>query len=88
MTTSTPTSALLTPYKAAKEVNAQLLEMNIDKVIPAQMIYTYVKKGYITSTLVGEKRMIAPEDLAAWFVIYVERAKLNAQLKALRVSNV
>ena len=91
--TETLTSVKLTaetysPYKAAKLINALLSERELDKVIPAQMIYNYTKKGYIPSQMNSDNHIvITHENLTKWFEIYVKRAELNAQLKALTVAN-
>lgn len=59
----------LTPYGAAKIVNALLAENGIEKVLPPQMFYTYVKKGYIPST----DGKISPTDLATWCDKYIAK---------------
>jgi hypothetical protein len=41
---------LLTPYRVAKIINEMLSHRGI-KEIPTQMIYNYVRKGYIVSVL-------------------------------------
>jgi hypothetical protein len=58
-----------TPYKAAKVVNAQLKDLGIEKVLPPQMFYTYVAKGFIPST----DKMISEEDLRDWFLKYYNK---------------
>lgn len=67
--TSTTTSATLSPYACAKVVNAELKNLGIEKVLPPQMFYTYVKKGSIPST----DKKVALEDLQTWFVAYVQK---------------
>jgi hypothetical protein len=62
-------TTLLTPYGAAKIVNALLAEAGVAKVLPPQMFYTYVKKGYIPST----DKKIAAVDLAAWAEKYIAK---------------
>ena len=57
---------LYTPYKASKFVNAKLSELGIEKVLPPQMFYTYVAKGFIPST----DKKIMQEDLEKWFEKY------------------
>ena len=66
----------MTPYAAAKIVNALLAEAGIDKVLPPQMFYTYAKKGYIPAT----DGRIAEADLAAWAEKYI--AKQQATVTA------
>jgi hypothetical protein len=63
----------MTPYAAAKQVNNQLAELGIEKVLPPQMIYTYVTKGYIKSVTVDGKKRVTAEALATWFVGYVNK---------------
>jgi hypothetical protein len=66
-------SGTVTPYGAAKIVNAQLAELNINKKLPPQMMYTYASKGYIPSTKIDNKIQIDKDELAKWFVEYVQR---------------
>jgi hypothetical protein len=63
------TTATLSPYACAKIVNAELAKLNIDKVLPPQMFYTYVAKNKIKST----NKKVALEDLQTWFVGYVNK---------------
>jgi hypothetical protein len=67
-TTST-TSATLTPYACAKIVNDELKTQGVAKQLPPQMFYTYVKKGYIKST----DKKVALVDLQVWFVAYLAK---------------
>jgi len=66
-------SNTMTPYAAAKLVNEQLKDMGIERVLPPQMLYTYVNKGYITATVVEGKKRVTHEDLATWFAKYVTK---------------
>lgn len=59
-----------TPYKASKIVNALLEEMGIEKVLPPQMFYNYVKKNFIKTNNEGK---IEEEELRRWFEKYVSR---------------
>jgi len=68
------TSATMTPYAAAKIVNAMLAEAGVEKTLPPQMFYTYVKKGYIAST----DGRVTVEALAEWAEKYI--AKQTATL--------
>jgi hypothetical protein len=70
----------LTPYAAAKLVNAALIEAGIEKVLPPQMFYNYttarVNKGktpLIPTTEVDGKIFIADTDLAVWLQKYVAK---------------
>jgi len=60
---------MLTPYAAAKIVNTLLAEAGVEKTLPPQMFYTYVKKGYIPST----DGRIDPKDLAVWAEKYIAK---------------
>ncbi len=74
-------SEQLTGYMCAKIVNARLRKEGVDKHLPEQMLYSYIKKGYIESTLNSEhKRVVSREALDKWFVKYLKKAKLLAQL--------
>jgi hypothetical protein len=72
-TEPTDTITFMSPYAAAKVVNAQLAELGIEKVLPPQMFYTYVKKNYIKSVLVDGKKKVTHTALAEWFVGYVNK---------------
>jgi hypothetical protein len=67
------TMSTMTPYAAAKIVNATLEAEGIEKVIPPQMMYTYAKKGYVASVLVDNKKRITEEGLQEWLQKYVAR---------------
>lgn len=57
----------LSPYQAAGVVNTWLKDLEIEKKLPPQMFYTYTKKAYIKSELVGGKVKVSREDLRDWF---------------------
>ncbi len=59
-----------TGYAAAKIVNSLLKEMGIEKSLPPQMFYNYMKKGFIETT---PEDMISEEALRSWFEKYVAR---------------
>lgn len=63
----------MTPYAAAKIVNARLVEEGISKEIPPQMIYNYVSKKYIASELVDGKKRVTEEGLNEWLLGYVNK---------------
>jgi len=69
----TITEPTMTPYAAAKLVNQQLADMGVEKVLPPQMLYTYVNKGYIKSVEVGGKKKVTHQALADWFAGYVNK---------------
>lgn len=58
----------MTPYAAAKLVNAWIADKGVDKKVPPQMLYTYVGKGYIEA-VVGEdgKKRTTETALRTWF---------------------
>lgn len=66
MTDTTTTTATLTPYACAKIVNDTLKARGVEKVLPPQMLYTYVKKAYIPST----DNKVSLVDLQVWFEKY------------------
>lgn len=55
------------PYKATTVVNGWIAEAGVDKKLPPQMLYTYVNKGYIASTVVNGKKVVTVEALRTWF---------------------
>jgi hypothetical protein len=59
----------MSPYKAAKLVNKWLVDDEINKILPPQMFYTYVSKGYIKST----NRLVEESDLSEWYQGYKTR---------------
>jgi hypothetical protein len=60
----------VTPYAAAKIVNAALAAAGVDKQLPPQMFYNYAKKGYIPTDAAGK---ISPADLEAWLAKYLAK---------------
>jgi hypothetical protein len=60
---------LMTPYGAAQLINQTLRTMGSEKVIRPQMVYNYVKKGYIPSS----EGRVSYEDLMDWFQKYCEK---------------
>lgn len=58
----------VSPYQAAKLVNAILVEVGL-KEIPPQMMYNYTKKGYIPSV----DKKIKVEDLHEWTTKYLAK---------------
>lgn len=71
-------SELYTPYQAAKLVNAVLDEHGI-KNIPPQMMYNYVGKGYIESTLVDGKKKVTLESVQSWLIKYLEKKGIKLE---------
>jgi len=70
------TATLVSPYAAAKLVNNELATRGVEKVLPPQMFYTYIKKQYIPST----NKKINVVDLMVWFEGYYKKLQgLKAQ---------
>ena len=59
-----------TPYAACKVVNAFLAEAGVAKVLPPQMFYTYVGKGFIPA---GTDKRIKSDDLLEWMLAYTAK---------------
>lgn len=76
---------LMTPYGAAKIVNAVLETYGL-KSIPPQMIYNYVGKGYIASTLVDGKKKVSMADLQAWTIKYLAKKGIALEVQEEEVS--
>lgn len=61
---------VVTQYEAAKEINAWFYKRGIEKVLPPQMIYNYVKDGRIDTVDItrGTRtyKMISPSALTRW----------------------
>ncbi len=62
----------VSPYRACQIVN-DLLGTNL----PPQMFYTYVKKGYISSRIVNDHRVISTNQLVRWFTKYTLKNHLD-----------
>jgi hypothetical protein len=69
---------MLSPYKAAKLVN-EILDAHDLASIPPQMVYNYVRKGYILSTqdakgkiLVDEMDFENEKGFGSWMKKYLE----------------
>lgn len=60
---------MYSPYRCAQIVNALLASEGIDKVLPPQMFYTYVKKGYILSV----EGKVSADTLTAWYNKYAQK---------------
>jgi hypothetical protein len=70
------TETTITPYQASKIANAKLAELGVEKVLPPQMFYTYVKKGYIGDEK-GATRTTEQATLI-WLQKYVNKHNLVA----------
>jgi hypothetical protein len=70
---------MLSGYEVAKKVNEVLTSAGL-KAIPAQMVYHYIKKGYIQSVDVNGARRVTVEEAARWAQDYLAKrtAKANA----------
>lgn len=76
----------MTPYQAAKIVNARLVAEGIDKEIPPQMMYNYAKKNMIVSVLVEGRQRITQDGLQSWLTKYI--AKLTKTTTQTEESNI
>lgn len=78
------TATSVTPYAAAKLVNAALEAAHLSKRIPPQMMYNYttarVNKGKAPFIQVDEKGLVLVSSLNEWIEKYV--AKQVATVKA------
>jgi len=67
----------ITPFFAARVVNAKLVAEEIDKTVTPQMMYNYAKKNVVASNYYtraeGEKIYFEGEAFAKWLKRYVER---------------
>ena len=67
----------VTPYAAAKLVNAQLEEAGLDVRIPPQMMYNYttarVRKGKAPFIAVDDEGKVSLESLATWTEKYIAK---------------
>lgn len=64
------TEEFYSPYKLAGAVNKILANIGIEKVLPPQMFYTYVKKGYIKA---DDNKRITREDAITWTEKYIAK---------------
>jgi hypothetical protein len=83
---TTTTVTHLTAYAVAKAANKALVERGL-KEIPPQMVYTYVRKGYIPSTIVDNQSVVSIQDAQDWISKYVAQ-KLEKAAKAAEVDEV
>lgn len=70
---ASPLPKTLTGYQMAKLVNQVLKDKGFDKEIPAQMIYSYIKQGFIKSVVVGSQNRVEFEVAKAWILKYIAR---------------
>lgn len=67
----------MTPYGAAKYVNAELTAAGVDKQIPPQMMYNYTKArinaGKAPFIKFDEKSGVDVEDLKRWTSVYIAK---------------
>jgi predicted site-specific integrase-resolvase len=72
---------ILSPYKAAGVVNTWLKEDGIEKKLPPQMMYGYVKKGYIVGTQTEDGKVcVMTEDLKAWYDKYTKKTTSTSEV--------
>jgi hypothetical protein len=60
----------LTGYKVAKLTNQALADQGLAP-IPPQMVYTYIRKGYIRSVVIGGQRLVTRRDANKWIRAHV-----------------
>jgi hypothetical protein len=71
-------SFVATPYQCAKIVNAAFRELGLAKEIPPQMLYTYVRKGYILGGRCADGRIVVDEEsFRTWLPKYLTKAQKN-----------
>lgn len=64
----------MSPYAAAAIVNARLRDVGVSKVIPAQMMYNYVKNEILKSYVADDGRTYVEHDsFNAWLEMYVSK---------------
>lgn len=67
----------MTPYAAAKVVNALLAEAGVDKVLPPQMFYNYttarIRQDKAPFIPVDENNKITEDGLKAWAEKYLAK---------------
>jgi hypothetical protein len=68
---------MLSGYEVAKKVN-ELLRGSGLKEIPAQMVYHYIKKGYIESVDVNGARKVPVDKAAEWVQAYYAKRVAKA----------
>jgi ABC-type branched-subunit amino acid transport system substrate-binding protein len=67
----------MTGYAAAKLINAALEAAGVQKAIPPQMVYNYMKKGYIATTADGH---VDVASLEAWLGRYLQKQGVTVEL--------
>lgn len=86
------TSESMTPYAAAKVVNATFEANGSDKRIPSQMMYNYtrarINKGKASFITVDENGLITPEGLNEWMVKYFKKNGIDLQAEATKATKV
>lgn len=63
---------LMTGYKLAQVVNDALKHHDL-KEVPAQMMYNYIKKGYIESVEVEDQKLVTAETAIEWLEGYITK---------------
>jgi len=71
-TTESAESTTLTGYQMAKAVNKLLVSKGYNK-IPAQMVYSYIKQGYIPSVVVNGQNRVELSVAREWAAKYIAR---------------
>jgi hypothetical protein len=65
------TELTLTGYQLSQVLNVKLEEVGI-KEIPSQMIYNYIRKGYITTVTVEGKKRVTLTESKRFIATYLE----------------
>lgn len=67
----------LTGYKVAKLANTQLTEAGLNEIRP-QMVYNYMKKGFIKTVEVDGQNKVEIEVAQAWIDAYIAKKTAKA----------
>jgi hypothetical protein len=70
-----------TPYECATIVNVWFEEKDVDRTVPPQMMYNYVKNGRIATTELDGKKFVSETDLSEWFVKFYVKNVLGQKGK-------
>jgi hypothetical protein len=68
-----PVSEHLSPYGAAKIVNLTLAEMGVDKKVPPQMMYNYVRQNILPTYELDGKKYLRVTEFRIWLEKYTSK---------------
>lgn len=74
------TTNKLTGYKVAKAANEALKEAGFEE-IPPQMVYNYMRKGYIATVEQDGKKFVEEKVANAWIAGLVEKRTNKAEVE-------